>query len=611
MTSLFNKDRLTKEDVMLRNSYYKSGGEGMLSKKKQMITWIVWLFVSPALFYIAFKETASIELFRDTSYYIFILLGVLVSLFPFNIKSTTLFLINSVSLSTFLIYGVFAEMLMASIAVVVLMIKIGVNKEDNYRYPVNILMFQILSIVSAEVYYLLDPILPSALNYSYNLLSLAVYLFTFITLNRIILYVVQTFWYRTDYGKILSFEYLFDLFSLFYTIPIAIIIIYLKELYFTSGIIIAMIPLVAMSVIIKLYFISDTQNQYLAEINELAVKLTGKQTIKEIIELYLKSWVNIFPADTIYFYTLTDDSQLLKTYEYHKGKEVIVKSDKSSSFKKSALETWLTDELVVYGNSKEWDEQIQDELDYPAESVLVLPVKRAGKSVGLLMTTDSQRNAYNQNMMAMIPILHNYLNIALENAYNFEKLQTHSSTDHLTGLSNLRAFEKDLDQYTRKHPDAYQTIIIIDLDHFKRVNDTYGHQAGNELLKQVAILLSTFVYEQEKLARYGGEEFIFFIPNKSPIEAFALAEEIRSKIEESVFNTHNYLSGRELIQINITASIGLATYPHQCSNTKDLMTLADRAMYVGSKQKGRNKVASLHEGKELDTSEELEPETVF
>lgn len=584
----------------------------MLSKKKQMITWIVWLFVSPALFYIAFKETASIELFRDTSYYIFILLGVIVSLFPFNIKSTTLFLINSVSLSTFLIYGVFAEMLMAFIAVVVLMIKIGVNKEDSYRYPVNILMFQILSIVSAGVYYFLDPFFPSSYSYPYSLLSLVIYLFTFITLNRIILYVVQTFWYRTDYGKILSFEYLFDLFSLFYTIPIAIIIIYLKELYFTSGIIIAMIPLVAMSVIIKLYFISDAQNQYLAEINKLAVKLTGKQTIKEIIELYLKSWVNIFPADTIYFYTLTEDSKLLKTYEYHKGKEVIVKSDKSSSFKKSVLEEiWLTDELVSYGNSKEWDEQIRDELDYPAESVLVLPVKRAGKAVGLLMTTDPQRNAYNKNMMAMIPILHNYLNIALENAYNFEKLQNHSSTDHLTGLSNLRAFEKDLDQYSRKHPDAYQSIIIIDLDHFKKVNDTFGHQAGNELLKQVAILLSTFVYEQEKLARYGGEEFIFFIPNKSPKDAFALAEEVRLKIEETVFNTHNYLSDRELIQINITASIGVATYPDQCSNIKDLMTLADRAMYVGSKQKGRNKVASLHGGKEQETSDELEPETVF
>lgn len=584
----------------------------MLSRKKQIATWIVWIILSPLLFYITYKESASIELFNDTSYYLFVLLGIIVSLFPFNINNTTLFLINSVSLSTFLIYGIFAEMLMTSIAVVVLMLKIGVNKEDNYRYPVNILMFQILSIVSAEVYYLVDPILPSALHYSYNLLSLGAYLFTFITLNRIILYLVSTWWYKKEYGKILNFEYIFDLFSLFYTIPIAVIIIYLKELYFTSGIIIAMIPLVAMTVIIKLYFISDAQNKYLAEINELAVKLTGKQTIKEIIELYLKSWVNIFPADTIYFYTFIDNSQLSKTYEYHKGKEVTIKSDISLCFQKSVLEeAWLTDELVAYGNSKEWTEQMKDELDYPAESVLVLPVKRAGKTVGLLMTTDLQRNAYNKNMMSMIPILHNYLNIALENAYNFEKLQTHSRTDHLTGLSNLRAFEKDLKHYTQKNPDLNQSIIIIDLDHFKKINDTYGHQAGNELLKQVAILLSTFVYEQEKLARYGGEEFVFFIPNKSSKEAFDLAEEIRLKIEESVFNTHNYLSDRELIKINITASIGVATYPEQCTDNKDLITLADRAMYVGSKQKGRNKVASLHEGKEQDTSEELELETVF
>ncbi|MFL2094509.1 sensor domain-containing diguanylate cyclase [Marinilactibacillus psychrotolerans] len=576
----------------------------MLSIKRQFITWLMGLIMIPLLFIVVFNLTAPIGLFTNISFYVFVLLGIIVALFPIEIEGATLFLITSVSIAVFLSYGLFAEMVVTTLATTMVMKRMGITMEESYRYPMNILLFQIVSILSAEVYYLLDPVLPSTFNFPYNLLSITIYLITSITLNRLLLYVLATHWQHKAYGNIINYEYIFSLLSAFYAIPIALTILYLRNVYSTIGIIVAAFPLVAISIIFKQYFFSDSQNRYLGKINTLAIKLNEKHSVNEIIKFYLNSWNNIFPADTIYYCTITEDKKIVKSFVYHKGHTVESENCSATVFFHTALEEyWFQSDIIVYQNSKEWTEHLHSEIDYPAESMLILPIKRAGSVVGFIVMTDPKRKAFSKNMLSVIPVLHNYLNIALENAYNYEELQINSRTDHLTGLSNLRAFEQHLNKYNQTNPNDKISIIIIDLDYFKDVNDSFGHQAGNELLKQIAILLSTFVYEQEKLARYGGEEFIFFIPNKTIKEIIELAENVRKKIEETMFNTHNYLDGRELVTVSITASIGVATYPDQCSSIKELMMLADRAMYVGSKQKGRNKVATINEGAIINETE--------
>ncbi|WP_179128537.1 GGDEF domain-containing protein [Marinilactibacillus piezotolerans] len=584
----------------------------MLSIKKQYVTWFVWTIISPLLFLLTFNETAEIELFSNLAFYVLIILGVVVALFPINFKGATIFLINSVSLAAFIIFGLFAEMTVTVVATLAILIRIKVSKEELYRIPINLLMFQMTSVLSALAYYLVEDRFVSIWGFQISLTSLTIYFITYVTLNRVILYLVETKWQKKDYGKLFGYEYFFSIFSCVYVIPIALTINYLHVLYDVPGIVIATLPLIAFSVLFKLYFLSDSQNFYLAEINKLAGKMTGIYTQEEIISLYLDSWVDIFPADTIYYYSVDEKQMLTKIYQYHD--RLPVKENKLTDplTNHTVLEkAWREDEILSFGTAKERAQLLLPELIYPAESMLVLPVKRAHKVIGLLVMTDPKRHVYTKNIMTMVPILHSYFNIALENANNFEELQTNSRTDHLTGLSNMRSFEDYLNLTHQSKPESNLSIIIIDLDHFKKINDTYGHQAGNELLKQVAILLNTFVYEDERLARYGGEEFIFFVPNLKLLETLALAESIRKKIEETDFNTHNYLADRELVTLNITASIGFATYPEQCENVKDLMTMADRAMYVGSKQKGRNRVASLYEGESDETEEDFAPETVF
>lgn len=582
----------------------------MLSEKKQIFTWMIWFILYPTLFVITYNLT-NINEFSESSFYLYLLLGIVISLFPMNIKGTTSFMINTVGIAMFLSYGIFAEMLLTSSALMVVLAKIGLNKQNIFKIPLNLLLFQIVSVSSGIVYYIVDPVLPSVLNLRFNLLSLTIYLVFYILMNRILIYFLEKYWYCKEEITIIDSELKFSLLSIFYVIPIAIMLVYLEELYAYVGIYLASLPLITLALIFKFYFNIKAKNKHLSEINNLALELTGKYSQKEIISNYIKSWAVIFTAQKISYFEASENMKITKIYDYEVDTKEIHQVHSEYLICPDIIKaSWSSNRMMVFNSSDEW--AMDFPLSYKPESVLVLPVTRAEKIVGFLMMVDPKRDAYkDSDVVSSIRVLHSYLNIALENAFNFEKLQFNSRTDHLTGLTNLRAFENELKQFTTINTERRFSIIIIDLDHFKRVNDTYGHQAGNELLKQVSILLSTFVYEDERLARYGGEEFIFFIPDKTVAETLVLAEKIREKIEESNFNTHNYLSKRELVTVNITASIGLATYPDQCSRVKDLVTLADRAMYVGSKQRGRNRVASLFGGVQDDPEKILEPEMVL
>lgn len=176
------------------------------------------------------------------------------------------------------------------------------------------------------------------------------------------------------------------------------------------------------------------------------------------------------------------------------------------------------------------------------------------------------------------------------------QLQLTSETDHLTGLPNLRSFEQMVKDYHELNPLETRAMIVLDLDHFKSINDTYGHEAGNEILRQFADLLRDFVKREGEIARFGGEEFILLLPNYGIDEAVVFAEKLRQTILKEPFVCHNYLSQeKEECWLDLTASIGVAAYPNEVevdAKAEELISHADRAMYLGSKRNGRNKVTA-------------------
>ncbi len=170
---------------------------------------------------------------------------------------------------------------------------------------------------------------------------------------------------------------------------------------------------------------------------------------------------------------------------------------------------------------------------------------------------------------------------------NQHKLEELSVRDGLTGLYNRREFEKRLNEEVhraRRYDEAF-TVLMLDIDHFKDVNDRHGHQAGDEALVTVADLIRLNVRPVDVICRYGGEELAVILPETDANGARIVAERIRGNIADSLITT---LQG---YTIHVTVSIGLATFPRDGDSGTSLISAADQALYA-AKQDGRNRVRS-------------------
>ncbi|WP_413698717.1 GGDEF domain-containing protein [Psychromonas sp. KJ10-10] len=172
------------------------------------------------------------------------------------------------------------------------------------------------------------------------------------------------------------------------------------------------------------------------------------------------------------------------------------------------------------------------------------------------------------------------------------KLEKLSLTDFLTGLANRRCFDDNLEtEWTRaQRTNQPLALIMIDVDHFKKFNDRYGHQAGDKCLKKVAnSLASNASRAGELVARYGGEEFCIISPSTDLNEAFELAEKIRLAVQSLSLKNEDTEIGIVTISLGIAACI-----PDRKQKTKDLVSIADKALY-DAKSSGRNRVGKSAE----------------
>ncbi|HYF51695.1 MAG TPA: diguanylate cyclase [Planctomycetota bacterium] len=173
-----------------------------------------------------------------------------------------------------------------------------------------------------------------------------------------------------------------------------------------------------------------------------------------------------------------------------------------------------------------------------------------------------------------------------EQEMTYAQLAQLAFRDDLTGLANFRYFTRRIGEET-KRAERYShllSLIMLDIDHFKKFNDTYGHLSGNRALEHVAKILNTEVRETDLVARYGGEEFAIVLPETTKREAGELAERIRARIEQTAVALPDH--GKK----KLTVSLGVATYPRDADSPETLQKNADEALY-SSKKEGRNRIS--------------------
>ncbi len=215
-------------------------------------------------------------------------------------------------------------------------------------------------------------------------------------------------------------------------------------------------------------------------------------------------------------------------------------------------------------------------------SFLALPIK-VGKSLKGAVVLVSEENGFAGKDVNVLSILANHAAVVLENARMYKQMEELATTDGLTGLYNHRHFQQTLDEEFKRsdRTGSEISLILMDIDHFKSFNDTYGHPAGDAILRALGRLLQKETREIDIPARYGGEEFVVILVDTDIAGSEMIAERIRRAIEKMRIN-------HEGNEFNITVSIGISTYPVLSDNKTELIDFADRALYF-SKSNGRNR----------------------
>lgn len=317
----------------------------------------------------------------------------------------------------------------------------------------------------------------------------------------------------------------------------------------------------------------------LETINEVGQKISAVLNLEDLMRLILSKYIETIGADraSIMLYDeetgqLTasiakvstsdlesynvDKHEGLSGHVYQTGKAVLIKDAQNSEmlrkFKKGEI--------------------------YPG-TLISVPLIVKERTIGVVNAAKSIPDYFSDREFSLFNSLSVQGAIAIDNAILYKL----AITDGLTKLYLHRYFQHRLsDELSRSERYGYKfSLILTDIDHFKKFNDTYGHQVGDQVLREVARLVQQSVREVDMVARYGGEEFVVICPEKSNEETIVPAERIRKAIESYEFKVDGKL-------VPITISLGVSEFPSDSKDKKELIECADIALY-SSKQNGRNR----------------------
>lgn len=214
-------------------------------------------------------------------------------------------------------------------------------------------------------------------------------------------------------------------------------------------------------------------------------------------------------------------------------------------------------------------------------SVLSLPLVIKGEVIGVLEILKLEPDAFNRDDLRTLTIVANQAAFAIRNANLYSEVMQLAITDSITGLANHRYFKEVLakELHRARRYNRQLSLLLMDIDYFKNINDFHGHQAGDCVLAELGKLLRTSIRKVDLAARYGGEEFCIILPETGQKQAMEIAERIRRKVEKKQFCG----------ELELTVSIGVATFPQHALNLDQLIKAADAACYE-AKRSGRNSI---------------------
>ncbi|WP_082233697.1 sensor domain-containing diguanylate cyclase [Halobacillus massiliensis] len=563
----------------------------MVSRWKKLAVYGIWAAVWPVSVYLIYLHSPFSIFDYKTDILLFIILASIVALFPLLMGEHPVFLTNGISFTVFLYFGLLVEILVIQIALLFLLAKIGIGKKEFFRVPLNMLMFLGISVIAAAIYYLLGGDHGGrALNEASDVFPVSAYLLTQIIANHILLLFIRRYLYGkkqrlSDQG--IKWEFVTTLLIA----PVGIILYFFYKETGPQAVYLVGLPFLMISFMLRQFHKTSELNNYLRKTGDIGHELTGSLSVTEVLDVFVKRVTRLLPMDYMYVYDV-NEKQMVKLIRSY-GHNNLIQPKFYKTMEKLSEDTLRKGMGKHYHHHKEWKHLADDLTPHDAESVISLPVLRRDSIVGIITVYATKPKIFFKYQYMILNILGSYLAVAVDNARHYEKTKDESERCPLTSLYNYRYFDKYLRDLAQKDETQSVSQILLDIDYFKSVNDYYGHKTGNEVLCELAARIETILNDRGIAARLGGEEFTILLPGMGSKEALIVAEEIKSAISLLPFTTWQHIQNdTQPKHINITVSIGVASYPEHCNNLLELTRHADRAMYVGAKQQGRDKIAS-------------------
>lgn len=551
---------------------------------------ILWLIIVPPGIYYTFVYFPHAQV--NWSYLIgFAILGFLTVYFPVKRNGSPLFLVMWLTLPAFLMYGLFVEIVIMQIAILGVLFSAASRAVLARRFFFNSTLFFIVSVIAAYVFHKVGGEIGS-FHFWPVVFGVFAYQLTHTIVNDALLRAYAR------YKKIKTFytwkESLMDYAIVLVVIPLSLSLYFLIDYIGMGAFLLLGIPFFFIALIVRLYNNTEKINEYLQDAGDIGYEISNKMTEQEVIDQFVSKVSTIFEADFAYLFDNQDDwLELIRSYEHDQFLDIT--SGKVVMGQGLARIAYEKNKPLVYATREEWmmvaHQYIPDEL----QSVLCVPITRNQKIEGVLLLGSRKKSAFEEYQLKILDLLCSYFTVSVEKARYMQEAVTKVERCALTGLYNYKYLEGklsfEIEQLKNKmYKDL--SVVMLDIDHFKQVNDTYGHQSGNDILCELAKLLEATLPKDGIVGRYGGEEFVYILPGKSKDKAIDFAEELRVAIAGHGFSIISDLDDeKKQLAVHITASMGVASAPEDTDEAMTLLRNADRALYIGAKQAGRNRVA--------------------
>jgi diguanylate cyclase (GGDEF)-like protein/PAS domain S-box-containing protein len=338
----------------------------------------------------------------------------------------------------------------------------------------------------------------------------------------------------------------------------------------------------------KLYSEISIYADEMAILYEISQTVVSGEGLERTIQEVFRQLQKVIPIDLFYLALYEPVEKVLSYFMYRKnGERIYIEPfilNEKPSLSRYVMEQMETVHFPDFKDKKVdiKSDQVIQVTGVDNRTILGIPLILRGEAMGVLSVQAEQPNAYKSSQIHLVETIAQQTSIAMDNAKMFEKMQQMAISDGLTNLYNRRYFnlilEKEVERAKRYNSSL--SLVMMDIDHFKVVNDTFGHLAGDELLKAFSKICQEPLRQTDTMFRYGGEEFVLLLPETKLDEASNVAERVRALVEETVFPTNKG-------EVRITVSAGVSEFGEQFSSQDEYIESADVALYA-AKEAGRN-----------------------